>query len=377
MAGRSTVSKVSKLSIIDKSSMLGAGSYGAVYIARWNHLKCAAKVIHASLFMFDVPGKPNIAEQFKMECEFISRFRHPNLVQFLGMDFDSETVVPVLLMELMDRSLTKLLEGTTSLSHVMQLSICHDVSLAITYLHSERFIHRDISSNNVLMKGSLAKLTDLGVSVLIDSTKSNRLTQCPGTEVYMPPDSVSDSPNYTEKIDCFSFGVLALQIVTCEYPKASERMVVTQAASDGTSEMLRRVPEVERRREQLSMVPEGHSLLQLIRKCLKDKETERPTAEEICCYVAHLKEIEEAAASVRAQASGASQTAAEEEESRVRQLKASLEECYSTVARLQSEGERNRAEISRLQQENNLLAASPVSTQVYETLFHKCMWKGF
>ena len=355
----------SKLTI-DKSSVLGSGSYGGVYIAQWHHLTCAAKIIHTTLFTTGIPGRPNMAEQFKTECESISKFRHPNIVQFLGMEKDPDTHFPVLLMELMDKSLTKLLEGTTVLSYPMQISICHDISLAMTYMHSKFLIHRDISSNNVLMKGSVAKLADLGVSVLMDSTKSNQLTtKCPGTEVYMPPESVSDTPVYTEKIDCFSFGVVALQIITCEFPKAGPRTVEAQVASDKSSmKMFCHVPEVERRSEQLSDVRMHHPLRELIINCLNDEDTKRPTAEKICCYVAHLKQVEEAEERLRAKASGASPSAesqAEEEESRVRQLRASLEDYQITVAQLQTQCENKNAEISRLQQ---LLSADAVSYEV-------------
>ena len=47
----------------------------------------------------------------------------------------------------------------------------------------------------------------------------------PGTDVYMPPEAVKDKPVYTEKIDCFSFGVVAVQIVTRQFPKPGDRQV--------------------------------------------------------------------------------------------------------------------------------------------------------
>ena len=64
-----------------------------------------------------------------------------------------------------------------------------------------------------------AKVTDFGMARLGDmNPRATHLTftMCPGTDVYMPPEAVKDKPVYTEKIDCFSFGVIgfAIQIMT-------------------------------------------------------------------------------------------------------------------------------------------------------------------
>ena len=79
-------------------------------------------------------------------------------------------------------------------------------------------VHRDISSNNVLLIGNVrAKVTDFGMASLGNQNpQATQLTftMCPGTDVYMPPEAIKDKPVYTEKIDCFSFGVIAVQIIT-------------------------------------------------------------------------------------------------------------------------------------------------------------------
>ena len=200
-----------------KDQSLGIGSYGAVCKAKCDDLLCAAKIIHLTLF--DQTALLQIAPQrehrlpircFEQECEFVSAIRHPNIVQYLGMfrDVDTETVthLPVLLMELMDDSLTHFLESSTQpISYHIQINICHDVTLALSFLHSNKIIHRDLSSNNVLLCGNvLAKVTDFGMARLGDiNPQATRFTNtmCPGTDVYMPPEAVQDKPVYTEKID--------------------------------------------------------------------------------------------------------------------------------------------------------------------------------
>ena len=206
-----------------KDQTLGIGSYGKVCKAECDDLLCAAKLVHETLF--DPTAEDLVAPQrqhrlplrrFEQECEFLSTIRHPNIVQYLGMFEDPDTLLPVLLMELMDDSLTHFLESTLHpIPYHIQVNICHDISLALSYLHSNAIIHRDLSSNNVLLIGSIrAKVTDFGMARLVDIHPQSSRTMCPGTDVYMPPEAVSDNPVYTDKIDCFSFGVVAIQIIT-------------------------------------------------------------------------------------------------------------------------------------------------------------------
>ena len=108
--------------------------------------------------------------RFEQECEFLSTIRHPNIVQYLGTYQDPDMGLPVLLMELMDDSLTHFLETSTQpIPYHIQVNICHDITLALSFLHSNGIIHRDLSSNNVLLIGNVrAKVTDFGMARIGD-----------------------------------------------------------------------------------------------------------------------------------------------------------------------------------------------------------------
>lgn len=95
---------------IFKSQSLGIGSYGAVYRAKCDQLPCAAKLLHPILFQDAGPGGRHIRQRFEQECDFLSGIRHPNIFQYLGTCTDTESSLPVLLMELMDDSLTHFLK---------------------------------------------------------------------------------------------------------------------------------------------------------------------------------------------------------------------------------------------------------------------------
>ena len=284
-----------------KEQTLGIGSYGAVCTAKCDDLLCAAKIIHPTLF--DPIALLQIAPyrehrlpigRFRLECEFLSTVRHPNIVQYLGTHQDPDTGLPVLLMELMDDSLAHFLESSTQpIPYHIQFNICHDITLALSFLHSNDIVHRDLSSNNVLLIGNIrAKLTDFGMARLGDiNPQATRFTNtmCPGTDVYMPPEAVQDKPVYTEKIDCFSFGVIIVQTLTREFPKPGDRMTTINDPRYPRAIKMS-VPEIERRQNHISQVDPNHPLLPIALDCLKDRDVERPSAQQLCEKVAALKE---------------------------------------------------------------------------------------
>ena len=297
--------------IFFKEETLGIGSYGKVCRAKCDNLLCAAKLIYETLF--DPTAQQRIAPQeehrlpmkrFEQECEFLSTIRHPNIVQYLGIYRDPDTGLPALLMELMDDSLTHFLESSPKpIPHHIQVNICHDITLTLSFLHSNGIVHRDLSSNNVLLIGNVrAKVTDFGMAKLGDQNpRATQLTftMCPGTDVYMPPEAVKDKPVYTEKIDCFSFGVIAIQIVTRQFPKPGDRLVTLNDPRYPEGAVKLCVPEIEQRQNHISKIDPNYPLRQVALDCLKDRDIERPSAEQLCERVAALKEGPQYSESVR------------------------------------------------------------------------------
>ena len=285
-----------------KDEILGAGAYGTVCKAKCDDLLCAAKCLHqAILYQSDLQaeysGSP--VSRFEREINLLSSFHHPNVVQYLGVYEDFDTKQSVLLMELMDQSLTKYLAESTSelIPYHLQVNICHDIALALSFLHHNDIFHRDMSSNNVLMLGNRAKITDFGMANTTQAI-SNQMTKCPGTDVYMPPEAVIGNPNYTAaKIDTFSFGVLVIQIVTKMFPNPGERQKLADDNEENFLAMYIRVPEVERRKNHIDLVHPSHALLPISLDCLNDVGLNRPSAQQLCERVAIVKESPEYAQS--------------------------------------------------------------------------------
>ena len=313
---------------IIKTSSLGVGSYGAVYRALCDELPCAAKILHPTLFETNDPGARKIMERFEQECQFLSGIRHPHIVQYLGVSRDPESGLPVLLMELMDSSLTRFLEQSEEpLPFHIQVDICHGIVLALVYLHLNRIVHRDLSSNNVLLigPGNRAKVTDFGMSKLADANPSmTSMTMCPGTLAYMPPEALNDPPVYTNKLDCFSFGVLDIQILTRQFPDPSPPCEIMEIDDlrFPTGQVKVPVPEVERRRSHIDLVDTAHPLLPVVLDCLKDRDGGRPTAQELCNRLAALKDTSQYCESVQQ----GQRATTDGERERIRELQAETQE---------------------------------------------------
>ena len=280
--------------VVHTSQELGVGAYGSVVKANLDRVPCAAKIIHRIFVNADDPGLANFVARFEQECRILRDLKHPCIVKFLCVIQDPNTNKPILLMELMKESLTKFLEDSPSdIPYHMQVNIAYDIALAVAHLHTNGILHRDLSSNNILLNDiQRAKVTDFGMSKIADQNPSmtrSRTTQCPGTLVYMPPEAVSPRPHYSDKIDTFSIGVLLVQIITRTFPAPTDAAVEREDPTSPTRKSYVPVSEVDRRKSDIDKILSTHTFLPLILNCLKDLSQERPTAAQLCQSLSDLK----------------------------------------------------------------------------------------
>lgn len=279
------------IEILYDRPLIGKGAYGAVRYARCDKLLCAAKLIHA--LFFDDPNFESLKRDFEDECRLMSNMRHPNVIQYLGYYEEPKSRLPVLLMELLDGSLTHYLERHEGpVPFHTAVNFCHDISLGLDYLHNNNMMHRDLSSNNVLLLGEIkAKITDFGQSRLAAPDANFRiggdLNKCPGTMVYMPPEALRDKPEYSSMLDTFSFGVLMIQILTRQFPNPGP----ATRYMPGVGKVP--VQEAARRRGDISKVNPKHPVLQLALYCINDDEERRPLIFELCDRFSEFKDLSE------------------------------------------------------------------------------------
>ncbi len=182
------------------------------------------------------PGNQGVREtvdRYQQECQLMAGLRHPNITLFLGLCFLEGSELPLLVMERLEMSVDDLLECAPNIPLQVKISILTDTGSGLVYLHSRRppIIHRDLTARNILLTSSLtAKITDMGNSRMVTlkpSQLAQTLSKNPGTTVYMPPEALSESHRYGPSLDVFSFGHLALYILT----QVKQKLITTSSSS--------------------------------------------------------------------------------------------------------------------------------------------------
>ena len=268
---------------VQVEKVIGHGAYGTIGEAKWEGSVVAIKEIH-SIFN-EVSGEQFRALKMKFltECKRSSKLRHPNIVRFLGICLSQGARVPSLIMERLHCNLTELLEQNAIIPLEIKLSILHQTLLGLRYLHTRAppIIHRDLSSNNVLIsKGMEAKIADFGTIRILEPNRQTPMSLAPGTKDFMPPEAVGHQPAvYKQEIDIFSFGCVMLHTFSHVWPTPSQSVV-----ADPASRVLAAQSEIQRRAKYLDKVPKEVEdiIVPLITSCLEYFPIDRPSAEQAC-----------------------------------------------------------------------------------------------
>ena len=145
-------------------------------------------------------GRENITSKFRneLECVILSKLRHPNIVQFIGVHYGRRGKADLtLIMEFVSSDMDKFLEVHPNIPPTIKLSILLDVSYGLIYLHecSPPVIHRDLTARNVLITDKCqARIADLGMAKIVDlqAQLAASHTQAPGQMWYMPPEALKE-----------------------------------------------------------------------------------------------------------------------------------------------------------------------------------------
>ncbi|GAB1609157.1 interleukin-1 receptor-associated kinase 4-like [Argonauta hians] len=196
-------------SFYEGGRLLGSGGFGSVYLGMEDKERVAVKRLYDTT--------EDLIKQFEVELNVLKTFHHENLVPLLAYCCQPRLCLVCVYMvngSLEDRLARK--NQTKVLSIDQRIVIAKGTARGINYLNSNKVVHRDIKSANVLLDANfVAKVSDFATArpgPMGNNTASVLTNVVMGTSAYQAPEARLH--DISAKLDSFAFGVVLLELMT-------------------------------------------------------------------------------------------------------------------------------------------------------------------
>ncbi len=200
---------------------IGKGGMANVYLAQDKVLdrQVAIKVLKG-----DNGDDPLALERFKREANAATKLSHPNAVDVY--DVGDEGDYHYIVMEYVKgRTLKQLIKRRGALPPKEAVWVIKQLSYALLEAHKNGIIHRDIKSQNVLIKDDgTVKLADFGIAVINNAVQITSKGSILGSVHYLAPE-LAKGGNASMQSDIYSLGIVFYELLTGDVPYKADTPV--------------------------------------------------------------------------------------------------------------------------------------------------------
>ena len=187
--------------------IVGEGAYGIVY-------KCRNKETnkYVAVKKFKETEDELVQKTMKRELAMLQMLRHENVVEFQEAFVNKGNFF--LVFEYVEKNLLEVLEESPKgLSPKLIKSFVFQMCKAVSYLHKNNMIHRDVKPENLLIDENLnLKLCDFGFARKIKLNKQNNnvdtMTDYVATRWYRSPELLLSGGIYGPEVDYWAIGCI-------------------------------------------------------------------------------------------------------------------------------------------------------------------------
>ncbi len=191
--------------------LLGSGGFADVYLGKQVYLDslAAIKLLKTNLSGGDI-------EDFRSEARTLVRLIHPHIVRIL--DFGLEGNTPFLVMDYAPNgTLRQRYQRGTRLTLATVIEYVNEAASALQFAHDQKIIHRDVKPENMLLgRHNEILLSDFGIAVVAQSTRTEFTQETVGTISYMAPEQIQAHPRPAS--DQYSLGVIVYEWLSGDRP---------------------------------------------------------------------------------------------------------------------------------------------------------------
>ncbi|XP_026332710.1 focal adhesion kinase 1 isoform X4 [Hyposmocoma kahamanoa] len=152
------------------------------------------------------------AEKFLEEAYIMQQFSHPHIIGLVGV-CSTPPIWIVMELATLGEMRAYLQQNAHRLETCTLVLYIYQLSTALSYLESKKFVHRDIAARNVLVSNpNCVKLADFGLSKMVEDKSYYKASRGKLPIKWMAPESINFR-RFTSASDVWMFGVCMWEIL--------------------------------------------------------------------------------------------------------------------------------------------------------------------